>query len=856
MAGWLPLFQSSAFKTVQNIGTVGGREYNFANFAKSATYTLNTNSPTVLNDDGYPASTLTDNLGLFFTLTPNHDPGGQWVISWDGTLGQSSVGWNIFSGNITVVSQNAGAVLISGGTGGSSTTLRGTDARFVVTFGSGLGTSNGIVSNVQTGCTFSSFRNLRICRLSDEAALIAAGSGGIVWNPDFLASMTTLNPGVLRLMGPSIGGAGSEIVSNAQWRYRTPLTALSNAPGSRRPYVSGMWCGAITNSGNAYTAGSYTDMPVAYVDGDQFMGTVSAAPTTFAVSAVGNSGGKIKLTISSTATLTTGDPVSYGGYDIAVGIGSYGLGTWAVTVLNATDIELTTGWQTGLASVYQALRTGSAGTISTATINSGLRGKRPILGLASVTTADVPSSGQTTFVYKSLLNGFFAVSGGLFTGLNPELAVSLCNALDKHFWWNSSVFSTQAFEVSALTYIRDNLEAGRTCVYEKSNEMWNFSFTQFNFTRLNALALDIGNDGRDSTQCAFSYQGLLTAQMVDVLQPIWSATRTASDFKPTLTGWAVVGFISSFNTYKMQGNLLNAATNSVLSAYTGGQSYNTGSPTFNRPVDKVRLVSIAPYVFSASTMPVATYITMAQQYASGSQSAAIVALDALLRAELANYASGAENIYPGYETVLAAYDAARPTGMGNLELYCYEGGTQLPLPSVSDYVAATQSVSTTVTFNVGSSPAVNWASGTPVNGTRVSFSGGTLPGGISSGTNYYVCNASPGVGFDISPVTLAPNISAAITLTGSPSGTTTGTAATYSIDNVVVGWLTDAVVARAFIGYYLAQFGATPAWPHLKRMAFLELEGFATWSLYPGDMTTTPFQTFNGIASWNAGARD
>ena len=58
-------------KTVQNIGTMGSIEYNFINFAKSAFVLLGTNSPTLLNDDGYPSSTLTANLTMYFTLPQN-----------------------------------------------------------------------------------------------------------------------------------------------------------------------------------------------------------------------------------------------------------------------------------------------------------------------------------------------------------------------------------------------------------------------------------------------------------------------------------------------------------------------------------------------------------------------------------------------------------------------------------------------------------------------------------------------------------------------------------------------------------------------------------------------------------------
>lgn len=845
-------------KTVQNVTTIGQTEYNFINFAKSATYTLGTNSPTLFNDDGYPSSTLTANLSLGFSVPSSYGGSTQWVLKWSGTIGQGSTGWQIQTG-VTVVSSGGNGynapTVISGG-GGSAITIRGTNGRMVFTFAAIPGGNNKLSTIFGSGCTFSGFSNLVLCRLSDEPAVDA----GSIWNPDYLASLNALGADPLRFMSPATGSSGNETPTNALWTYRTPLTALSYR--SARPYVSGIWCGAITNSGNAYTAPSYTDIPVSWSDGDVFMGTVSAAQTSVAVSAVSNSSGKVKLTIASTTGMTTGDPIYYTGYTSTGSVTNTSVGLWSITVIDSTNIELTSGWTTGQPSVYLTY-VSSPGNLSTATITSGGRTKKPILGSGTLTSGvlnGISSTGQYMFVYKAVHDAVFVASGLFFTGMNPELAVSLCNTTNKNLWWNLSIYAADSMATSAITYIRDNLNSNLYCVFELSNEMWNSGFTQFIYCFLAAKALNISNS--DSFITSWSYQGLQTARLVDLMQPIWSATRTADSFKPVLTNWAVSSFVSNFNTYKCKGNLLDAGSNSVLSAYTGGKSYNQGSPTFNRPVDKCRLISMAPYVIfqKPGYQSMATMLSVASQYASGDTSGAIAAFDALMRTQcdVYNGTSGSNAIYSAYETVCAGYDGARPAGFSNLELWCYEGGHNISLPTIDDYDAASATVSSTVTFNVGSSPSVNWTSNTPVNGTKVSFtSTGNLPtyqGSQITGTNFYVVNAAAGVGFDLCPTDTSPTTPTIITLGGSPTGTATGKSAQYSIDNVAIAWLDSPTVSYWFVKYYLDQFSSV-SYPHLKKIAFLQMEGFNTWSLYPAPMDKTPFQMFNGVALYNSGKR-
>lgn len=870
-------------KTVQNV-SMAAQAFPYINFSKADVLGPGSNSPTLLNDDGNPiAGPLTANFVRTHFLPSTGGTTQQWVFKWVGTVGAGSVGWQV-NGNYTFTADNTGghtSVILSPGT--FFTTIRGNNGRFVFTFNVAPSENSQITSFFQSGCTFSGFSNFVLCRLQDEAAVDA----GAIWNPDFLSILGTLGPGVLRPMAPTIGGFGNETVTNPQWALRIPLTATSYA--SRRPYIASQWSNTIILSGNAYTASAYPAMPGARTDGEVFMGLSSGTVSNFSVTSVASSGGKVQLTLppGTVSQISTGDFVSYTGYTIGGGVTNYSNGIFVATVTSSTTIELTTSYWTALPSVFAAF-VSAPGTISLATIDVGGLGKVPIIGFggtgAQIIVAGVTGTGlPNTFVYNGLLKAWMVnggttgqeINGALFTGINPELIVNLLNTLataghPMDYWFNFTIFGTIASAQSAITFIRDNLNPSLNCVFESSNEMWNFTFNQFTFCWLSALALNLTTTINTSTaqNLGYAFQGLRTAMLVDAMQPIWSATRPAAQFKPTLTNWALTGFQSTFDMFKLQGSLLNASTNAVLSAYTGGQRYDQGTPQFNRPVDKCRLWSLAPYITAqlSSQLSFATWIGWAQQYATGAQATALSNFDAFIRDRSNIYAgtvAGNNAIYPSYDTLCGSYDVGtgnRPASMGNAEIWCYEGATEIDLPTIPDYVTGGATVSSTVTFNLGNTvpstgiPAVAWPASTPVNGTRLRISStGTLPFGINPSVDNYVINAIPSVGFDIATTVLTPAVSVPIVLSGSPTGTASGVAAQYSIDNLTIGWQNDAVRAPAWVSFYSAQMQSA-TWPHWKKAAFLTLEGFNPWSLWPGPLDSARFQTAVGVSQFNTGA--
>lgn len=815
---------------------------------------LNTLGVTALNDLGYPEGTLGSSLQFTTTMIPNAGS-DIWCIDWVGTIGSGSIGLSI-NNAITINTGAAGAAgtVISGGAGGSAV-IRGTNGYMEFTFVSMSTSINGWSASFQSGCVCSGITSLRIYRKAEKTAL----NSGSMFNTLFLGVLSPLKLGRLRMMSAFLN-TGSERVTNANWNYRTALNARSFT--DRRYYHSSAWAGAITNSGNLYTAGSYADMPVAYADGETFAGTISATSVIVTVASVGSSSGKIKLsvTVGTYANLADNDIIAYVGYTASGNLNT-GVGMWRITKLASPEIELTTNYHTGAASVF-ATFSSSAGTITVTQMNAGSRGVRPVISdNIQFTNPIASSSGVCWFVYKKPLEAWVAHTGGIYQGFPVEAAVNLCNALNYHFWWNLTFFANDDFATNAITYIRDNLNSGLELVFEDSNEVWNFAFTQYFLYALSAAALGITSSaaGNVLNELSWSYQGLSLARRVDVIKPIWTASRPSAQLQPVLTNWAPNGFIAGFQSYKVNGGKLNAATNATLSAYTGGQSYNTGSPTFNRPGDRAVLLSVAAYININQTLY--PLFPMAQEYATGSQQVALNSYDAAFRARVDNDIVAVGQFY---EDLAASYDGARPPGMSNFTVEMYEGGHQVIFPKMSDYVTAGYTTTSTVTFDIANDKVLD-ATNNYVNGNRVSFTGGTLPTELTAGTEYLIVNANPGVDYQLAQISLAPlNLSTAMLLSGLPSGTITSTATTYSCDNLITAWLNDNRSAE-WIKYFAAKFTNPAAFPHMKRVGFLNLAAWqqlvgtpavwSLWSLYPTNIASTPLKTYSGVRDYNAAAR-
>lgn len=107
-------------------------------------------------------------------------------------------------------------------------------------------------------------------------------------------------------------------------------------------------------------------------------------------------------------------------------------------------------------------------------------------------------------------------------GIPIELMVELCNRVKADMYFCLPHAADDTYVTNAATYIRDNLDAGLTCYYERSNEVWNFGFTvqQAHFLALgNALWPDaVGvEDPQQIRLSALGYRTYQDAQLIDAV---------------------------------------------------------------------------------------------------------------------------------------------------------------------------------------------------------------------------------------------------------------------------------------------------------------------------------------------------
>lgn len=816
--------------------------YAFLNFFLNANVNVSFGASVTFDANGNPTGALTGNLACFPSALPPSDALNTWVLKWTGTISGSSVGF--FIGDATISSHTG--TIVAGGTGGS-TIVAGTNARFVLTWtpgAYGIGV-NGHNMFFESGVTFTSFSGLTLCRLQDEA-LITAGQ---LWSPNFLALMRSENPGVLRFMGVMIE-ADSALIS--QWRYQPAMGSLGSAHGYLN-YVPNIWC-TFSNTGNAFSTSGYTDMPPSWTDAEVFMGN-TAVPTYQSVSSVQTSTGPtssaIQLNFAAPHGLSTNQVIYYSGYNTSSGSASAPLGgTCKITVLSTTAIELTTYYPTNTNTVFSTFGS-SPGYISTATVNVGSRGAKLIVNYPGIEGAQnmgtYGSSGLGYFIYNAAMDVCLYASGPLFVGVSWAYCINLCNTLGMDFWGNLTCVLDATSAASMAAYAAANLSPNLKCYLEFSNETWNPGEPPYFFCWMMSVTLGMNVVANKSDVLSYTYNGLRTAMLAKIFQAAWaSAGRPSTNLNVLLGVQEVASAEPHFNTYSCQGNLLSVTGNAFLSAYTGGISYNAFP---GRPIDICDSISYAFY-FPAVGPTTSGVYTWAQDYATGSQATALSDLDTALRASVDSN-TGVGDLCPVYEAMAASYDGSgRPSGKSNLTVQAYEGWVALTAPTPTQYQSAGTSTSSTVTFNIGSSPGINWTAHGLQNGCQVSFSGGTLPSNLGSGTAYFVCNATTNT-FDVSTTLYQPT---AITLTGSPSGTTTALAGQYSVDNLYVAWLNSSLCIPTCL-YSLTQY---MSFSHSIFSSALAVQNpFAPsapnpWLQFPGDINSTAFQCWYALQQWNA----
>ena len=537
-----------------------------------------------------------------------------------------------------------------------------------------------------TGQTYSGFSNMALCRSTAPYTgdLADALSGDITkaFNQDFIDVITDLNPSILRLLDVSAINSGN-ITRSA---YGTPSSSIAYYAFRCPPAI---WAGSTTGT-DAYSTSSYSDMPGSWTDGEVFQFRMVNAPSTLAVLGAANNGGKVQLILASTAGLSNGQRVAVIGYNGA-GNASNGNGTWTITVDDATRITLQAGLG-GAASVYTTAWT-SGGTVSTATLNCGLRGAKLLcngFGEAPSRFQTISANAVCTAIYDSLQDVLLVTP----TALRPQwplaIRVALCNKVQKDYWHQFPAIYDLASVATDTAYIRDNLRAGLKCYGEMANEPWNTNFP------ITAWLIRRGMCFGYAVTSAASYTGLYNRLVLGQMTTTWGAR---SGLKRVIQ-WQAANPSTGFKSNNLEGAELNG-TSFPLYATAGYPNYDTAP---NRPVDYCDVLSYAPYyngaVLTASSsggLPSSPTLSTADKnalkdaadnYATGvpaNIASAFAWMDSDILAGTRNGVLGDQtlsylntNYYPAWQTTATTY--GKP-------LVCYEGNYQGWYPTAAQWDA-------------------------------------------------------------------------------------------------------------------------------------------------------------------------
>lgn len=615
----------------------------------------------------------------------------------------------------------------------------------------------------------------------------AAITAGAVFMPEFLSAITTLNPRIERPMGWALSG-GTDI-NMSQYAYRCPTTALSYFTNKFPPAC--FVAAATGGTGAAYTCNDTSPSSLtAWTDGLMFQAT---------------------FTLANTSTTPTIAPN----------------GLAAKTIVDQ-----------------------SANTLSVGKISAGSIG---------------------TLVYDAILDQVIYQPGGIVAGPPVEIKVALCNALNKDYWHNFPFVYSDASITAETAYIAANLKSGLNACFELSNEMWN-----------NALSWTVGLATKRGTALGFSASssldlyggvGLRYRQVMGLVTTAWGGRGGLSRALAWQTVDGVLG--TAVDTRLLQGGDLasvanGGAGNATWISKTGNANYRTVG---QRPIDFCDALSYAPYYVAAQAPTFdATYVSF------GSANIA----DLLTNADL--YATGTG---PNIATALAWFDGntrlgtwpvkaiqsvsgttinSMANGLSNGQAVVFQvSGGSLPSPLVINKIyyvvsAATNAFSVSATSGGAaislSGGSGTWTVGRSVSGTMLDNDVG--PGG-GSGSVYTTWQATAA---NYSKFVVCYEGGFSSTYPTAATCTTMGISTTYGdaggkIDNLIKGYKNNALglaIARDQFKQFMGQDASSANFGLLaqsKYPAWLSLAAEDQWSLYQGDIFSTPFQTYFGVQTFN-----
>lgn len=706
-----------------------------------------------------------------------------------------------------------------------------------------------------------------MCRISDEAAI----AGGQYWTPEFLSSLSGLNLKTIRFMSwvlyPDLGNADNL----SAWSYRGTTSMISLYA---EKFFPGLYAGDTTGT-DFYTISRPTGLPAAdWVDGEAVQANVVNASTRqHTISgAVSGTGGVVRLTVSTTTGMSTNQKI----YVSDVHGTLEALGVQTITVVDGTHIELQ---GTPFVNAYTG---GGVISVQTMTVTGKTNPTKITVYYNGTANTTIPT-GMTTFVYNAGWDVLLWKDGGLVHGHPIEMMVDLCNRLRVNMWYTFPMLATDGFVTSLTALVRDTLSPGLSLYLEYSNETWNGSFPGSQYTGRKGDFLGIGN--------YWGFTGLRAAMIFQLAKPIWTATgRSAASLRRCIM-WQGYGD-NNVKVYTLEGALLNPAGNARLTAYLGGSPPNYSALGL-RPVDLADVVGYANYSsgaviknFGYSWAPfntpyvVSTLQAMATAFNSNPNDPTSLAI---IDDDFRQGVYGKITIQSVSGTTINA--TANTTEL-NQEVVFYNSGGSLPTPLVTGKIYFVVSPATN-TFSVsltrgGAAISLSGGSGTHSIGKVDLPSVGPTPqtllqhstsifrnvvsaqfspgweGVIASYDAYRTGAGLPLLRVELYEGGLEGNMPSAsectsMGITVGGSGATAAAALAAGLNawkNSSYGSAFSLAVYNQFMGTDAACVNTFGLMPHSQTPSWLAVPGPSIWGLYPSEIGSTPYQTYNGIASF------
>jgi hypothetical protein len=566
--------------------------------------------------------------------------------------------------------------------------------------------------------TYSSFRDLILCRSADETSIDA----GLQISQAAIDSYAELNPRYLRFMDML-----AVINSTAtNFKYRARPSAMNYGAGRIEPAC---WVGRLARDANdAYVCVKPSASGSgAYLDGEIIQGYADLANSTATPTLnVGGRGSKpifgigiIPQLMTLTGTPTVGDVISLtftasylnGGnpYVFSYTVGSSGHYGADVNI-DRLGANLTYAAGRDAALVAAGITFGNAGggqcsilynhnaggdTAFSASV-SGAGTEQITFG--TLKAGGIPANGIRTYTYSKIIDGWIQ-NNGLNSGTPLEVIAEICNRCRVGCWVNVPLLYTVDSATEFGMALAKLLDPGLPVVCEISNEIWNFG--QYQTTMAWHLGCQLGFGG-DAHGGYLSFHALRDCQLLPAFASGWTSTgRPRSDLKLVTANTILEGdghYTGRMQKFGWNGEDLDLRKNATLAAFggPGGTPLSINHSMFpNRPIDLVDGVSYALYWKGALARSTSSdwngtqsfYDPLFQasaDFAAGGDGVAraLAAWDEDIRRGTKNGAGGetlASFVSPqrGFESKLREYDGQRAkAGMSKLGVYVYEAALE------------------------------------------------------------------------------------------------------------------------------------------------------------------------------------